>query len=331
MTDPFAVLDADARDALTTEKMPERLGAMLATLTHERFSDPEWVFERKLDGVRCLVYRSDDEVRLLSRNDKRMNESWPELVDALAEQSGSFVADGEIVAFDGDVTSFSRLQGRIGLTDPDEARASGIAVKLYLFDILHLDGRSTRELPLRERKKLLRSALHWDDPIRYTPPRNEHGERYLKEACAKGWEGIIGKRASSTYVQKRSRDWLKLKCSAAQELVVVGFTDPQGSREGFGALRLGYYEDDDLIYAGKVGTGFDDETLVELRERMDEIERDECPLDAEPKVAGAHWVEPKLVAEVGFTEWTRDHRLRHPRFLGLRFDNDAEDVVREDR
>jgi DNA ligase D-like protein (predicted ligase) len=308
-------------------------GPMLATLTHEPFSDPGWVYERKLDGERCIAARNGDEVRLLTRNAKDLNDTYPELVDAIAAQdTDDFVVDGEIVAFDDAVTSFRRLQQRMQIKDPDEARASAVAVYLYLFDIPFLLGRDCMALPLRIRKRLLRDAVRFDDPLRFTPHRNEHGEAYLEEACAKGWEGLIAKRADAPYSTSRSRDWLKLKCVARQELVIGGFTEPGGSRKGFGALVVGFHDGDALVCAGKVGTGFDDETLVSLHAEMAELEQDDPPFDRGELPGGAvHWIRPELVAEIGFTEWTGDGQLRHPRFIGLRRDKAPRDVVREDR
>ena len=187
---------------------------MLATLTDHYFSDPDWIFERKLDGVRCLVFRKGSRVRVMSRNRNDMSKTYPELVEAMERQKArEFIVDGEIAAFEGTATSFARLQQRIGISDPDEARRSGVAVYLYLFDILHIDGTDTTKLPLRARKKILRRALRYRDPLRYTTHRNRDGEKLLAEACKKGWEGLIAKRADSRYVHKRSRDWLKFKCS----------------------------------------------------------------------------------------------------------------------
>lgn len=333
MSSPLDVLDEELRDRAPRVEQPEWTDPMLATLTHERFSDPGWIYERKLDGVRLLIFREDGLVRLLTRNRKRREATYPELVDALQRGGCDLVADGEVVAFEGDVTSFSRLQGRIHVTDEEEARrrAKSVAVKLYLFDLMHVDGHDITALPLRARKKVLRKALDWDDPVRWTPHRNQEGEAYWREACEKGWEGIIAKDAESPYVHARSKKWLKFKCGHEQELVVGGFTEPQGQRVGFGALLLGYWEDDALRYAGKVGTGWDDATLEALRDRMDGMERESSPFDTgePPDEDDVHWITPELVAEVGFTEWTEHGRLRHPRFLGLREDKDATDVVRE--
>lgn len=330
MADPFDILDGEQREALRAESQPNWTSPMLATLTHDTFSDPAWLYERKFDGVRCLVFRRDGKLRLMSRNKKRMNDTYPELVEDLGKEScDDFIADGEIVAFEGNRTSFSRLQQRIGIEDPEQARASGVAVYLYLFDVLHLDGRNTTRLPLRERKRLLKRAFSFQGHVRLTQYRVGRGEEYLKQACAKGWEGLIAKRADSHYEHQRSKAWLKLKCVSRQEFVIGGYTDPKGSRVGFGALLVGYYDGGDLRYAGKVGTGYDEELLRELGDRLEGIERSTCPFDDTPREKGVHWVTPKLVGEVGFTEWTRDGKLRHPRFLGLRPDKSAKQVVRE--
>ncbi|MGD8318735.1 MAG: non-homologous end-joining DNA ligase [Myxococcales bacterium] len=309
---------------------PKWMDPMLATLTEDRFSDPDWIYERKLDGVRCLVFCTDGQIRMMSRNENEMNETWPDLVEELeSHQRGRFIADGEIVAFEGKRTSFERLQQRIGVEDASKARHTNVRAYLYLFDLLYFDSYDTTKLPLRERKKLLKKALSFTDHVRYTPHRNEDGEAYLKEACRKGWEGLIAKDARAPYEHKRSKSWLKFKCVHQQELVIGGFTEPHGSRIGFGALLVGHYEDGALQYAGKVGTGYDDELLRELRKRLDELERDTSPFDEEVSEKEVHWVTPKLVGEFGFTEWTRQGRLRHPRFLGLRKDKDPKEVHRE--
>lgn len=304
---------------------------MLATLTRDYFSDPDWVFERKLDGERCLAFREGKELRLLSRNRKELNDTYPEMVEALRKQkAGDFIVDGEIVTFEGAVTSFSRLQQRMQLRDPEEALQSGVPVFYYIFDLLYLDGHDTTQVPLRHRKALLKRALRFKDPLRYTAHRNAEGEAYHREACRKGWEGVIAKRADSPYSHSRSCHWLKFKCVNEQEFVVGGYTDPKGSRIGFGALLIGCYEGEDLVYAGQVGTGYDDDTLRRLKKRLSSIERQSSPFAGHGvPTRGVHWVEPKLVAQVGFTEWTEDGKLRHPRFLGLRRDKKPQEVVRE--
>lgn len=325
-------LSRDQFEELKQRDHPDWLTPMLAKLHHDPFSDEAWIYERKLDGERCLLFKYHDEVRLLSRNKKKLNDNYPELEEeAAAQDADNFVADGEIVAFSGKVTSFSRLQKRMHVSSRREAEDSGVAVYFYLFDLLYLDGYDLSELPLRQRKKLLKNLLDWRDPLRYTAHRNGKGKEYHAEACAKGWEGVMAKDGESTYVHSRSSKWLKFKCSHRQEFVIGGYTDPKGSRQGFGALLLGYYDDDRLRYAGKVGTGFDHEFLQKFGAKLERIERQKSPYDEEiSDTRGVNWVSPKYVGEVAFTEWTGDGRLRHPRFVGLRRDKKPEKVVRED-
>ncbi len=303
---------------------------MLAVLSNRRAFDDGWLFERKLDGVRALALRDGNEVRLMSRTGKPLNATYPELVDALAAQDcQDFTVDGEIVALRHGRTDFSPLQQRMGLRDPAAARASRVTVHFYLFGLLRLDGYDITGLPLRTRKALLRGALEFRTPLRFTPHRNQGGQDLLDQACAGGWEGLLAKRADGVYVHKRSTSWLKLKCSAGQEFVIGGFTEPAGNRVGFGALLVGYYQDARLRYAGKVGTGYDTATLTDLRHRLDGLARSRRPFVDEVGERTAHWVRPSLVGQIDFTEWTRAGRLRHPRFLGLRDDKRATDVVRE--
>lgn len=331
MADFLAQLSEEERRQLRKEGAAAWRPPMLATLTYDHFSDPGWIYERKFDGERALAIRDGKRTRLMSRNEKDIGNSYPELIEALEKlPNDDFVADGEIVAFDGAVSSFSRLQQRMKLTDPEEARNSGVTVYFYLFDLLHLDGRNLERLPLRSRKQLLRQAFDFSDPLRYTEHRNPDGEAYHEEACRKGWEGIIAKDAEAAYTRGRSTDWLKFKCAHGQELVIGGFTAPKGSRTGFGALLVGYYEDGKLRYAGKVGTGYDETFLKKFRARMDKLTRKTSPFDDEVKEREVTWISPKLVGEFGFTEWTGDGKLRHPRFLGLRRDKAAKDVVREE-
>jgi DNA ligase D-like protein (predicted ligase) len=322
LSDPFAGLSEADRALLRPAPRPRHVEPMKATLTDERFSDPAWIFERKLDGVRCLAYKASSRVELLSRNDLSMGSRYPELVEALERyRAGDFVVDGEVVAFDGPRTSFARLARR---------GREPVAVFLYVFDLLYLAGHDTRQLPLRARKALLRRALQFHGHVRFTPHRNAEGEALFAEACRKGWEGLIAKRADSPYTGARSRDWLKLKCSFEQELVIGGYTAPRGSRVELGALLVGHYRDGALHYAGKVGTGFDRATLEDLARRLAPLRRDRSPFAAADVPArGTTWVEPRLVAQIAFSEWTRDGRLRHPRFLGLRDDKDPREVMRE--
>ncbi|HYZ80463.1 MAG TPA: non-homologous end-joining DNA ligase [Solirubrobacteraceae bacterium] len=320
---PLASLSAEERRLAAEAPAPRHAQLMKAVLERTSFSDPEWIFERKLDGVRCLAVREHEQVRMLSRNDLDLGGRYPEVRDAVAAQTHRrFAVDGEVVAFDGAQTSFARLAAR--------AREP-VPVFFYLFDLLWMDGCDVRGLTLRTRKRLLRDALTFGDPLRWTAHRNRDGEAMFADACRKGWEGVIAKRADSPYRATRSRDWLKFKCEAGQELVIGGFTAPHGSRTDFGALLVGYFRDGRLQYAGKVGTGFDQETLSSLGRRMRSLARDTSPF-ADPasiRERDVTWIDPELVAQLGFTEWTKAGRLRHPRFLGLRDDKPATEVVRE--
>lgn len=272
-------------------------------------------------------------MRLLSRNKKLLNSAYPELIDAYRKQPDiNFIADGEVVAFQGHVTSFSRLQGRMKLSNLDQDRKRRIPIYHYLFDLLFLDGYDLRRLPLRRRKMILRKALKFGRQVRFNAHRVEKGKAFYKEACKAGLEGLIAKNANGEYVHGRSRDWLKFKCVNEQEFVIGGYTEPQGSRIDFGALLVGYYEDRELKYAGMVGTGYDDKLLRELGKKLRRIERNQPAFfkDQLP-VKNVHWVKPKLVGQVGFTEWTSEGKLRHPRFKGLRRDKKPKEVVREKR
>jgi DNA ligase D-like protein (predicted ligase) len=310
------------RDAMT------EFSPMKAVLVDAPFSDPAWIFERKLDGVRCGVIRHNGVARLVSRTGEIMDGTYPEIVEALSVDGPDLVADGEIVAFKDGQTSFERLQGRLGIHDPERARQTGIAVFLYLFDVLSVDGQDIRDRPLRERKRILKDVVKFGGPLRFSTHRVGDGEAYFKHACERGWEGLVAKRADSPYKSTRSRDWLKIKCSHEQELVIGGWTDPKGSRTWFGALLVGYWEKDRLRYAGKVGTGFDGATLERVGKELHRLEQADPPFD-ERRLPRAHWIKPELVAEIAFTEWTRDGKLRHPRYLGLRTDKPAREVIRE--
>ena len=324
-------LPPNVKVKLRRSARPKWVAPMLATLVDEPFSRAGWLFEPKLDGERCLALRSGRNIQLLSRNQKELNDKYPELLRAFRNQETErFAMDCEIVTFDGNVTSFARLQQRMQVRHPSEELRRKVPVWIYVFDLLHLDGYDTRRLPLHNRKQLLRKAVDFADPVRFTEHRETEGERYYQEACRKGWEGIVAKKADSLYVSARSREWLKFKCTREQEFVVGGFTEPKGHRVGFGALLVGYYKAGKLVYAGKVGTGFDDETLQRLGNQFAQLETRTCPFAVgDPPRVSAHWVRPKLVAQIGFTEWTAEGKLRHPRFLGLRSDKRPQEVVRE--
>jgi bifunctional non-homologous end joining protein LigD len=321
MTSPLDILAPDERELVREAPAPAHARLMKAVLHRESFSDPDWLFERKLDGIRCLAIRTPDGLRMLSRNDLDLGGRYPGVRDALAAQDGhAFAIDGELVAFAGTQTSFQTLVAR----DRDPR-----AVFLYAFDVLWLDGYDVRALPLRTRKRLLRSAIAPGGPLRLSTHRNGAGEAMFDEACRRGWEGVIAKRADSPYRDARSRDWLKLKCEAGQELVIGGYTAPKGSRSDFGALLVGYYDGGALRYAGKVGTGFSGPTITTMSAQLAGLDAAESPFVDVVSERRVHWVRPALVANVAFSEWTRDGRLRHPRFEGLRSDKDPATVTRE--
>ena len=281
--------------------MPEWLEPMAATLTEERSLGPGWLYERKFDGIRLLAYKRGGKVELFSRN--RLPQHLPGVAAAVAALPATeAILDGE-VAWDG---------------------KSGY----HVFDVLWLDGKQVTHLPLEERRALLRS-LPFTAPMRRVELVRD--EQPWERARREGWEGVIAKRTGSPYEHRRSKQWLKLKVECSQELVVGGFTDPQGARVGLGALLVGYYEGDDLVFAGKIGTGFDTKLLLDLRKRLDNLEIPKSPFT---KYVGlprlrAHWVRPKIVVQVSFTEWTKHNKLRHPRLIGVRFDKTAREVVRE--
>jgi len=333
MSGPFDPLDKEKKKRLRRKAQPAFINPMLARLSHEPFSDPRWIFERKFDGERCLTFRRGRKVTLKSRNNQNLSSIYPEIREAVEKgPEDGWIVDGEIVAFRGKVTSFERLQNRMKVRDQEAVRrlSEEIPVYYYVFDLLYLGGYDITSLDLRKRKNLLKKTFDWKDPIRFTPHRNGNGKEYFQKACRKRWEGIIAKKADSSYVHHRSSNWLKFKCVGRQEFVIGGFTDPKGERIGFGALLIGYFEKGVLRYAGKVGTGFTRETLKDLADGMKEMEVENAPFEGEglPQ-KGVHWIKPEMVGEFAFTELTKENKLRHPRFLGLRHDKSPKDVVLE--
>src|SRR6188768_2641233 len=281
--------------------MPDWLEPMAATLTQDRFAGDEWLFARKYDGIRLLAYKRGDAVQLFSRN------QLPQNMPAIAKAVAALTAKQAIL--DGEVT-----------WDGESA--------YHVFDILWLDGNSTTDLPLEQRRALLKQ-LKFTAPMRRVALLDE--PEPWERARREGWEGVIAKRRGSPYEHRRSKLWLKMKCEASQELVVGGFTDPQGARVGLGALLVGYYERSDFVFAGKIGTGFDTKLLLDLRTRLDAIEVTASPFTkakALPRLR-VHWVRPEIVVQVAFIEWTGHGKLRHPRLLGLRADKSAREVTRE--
>jgi bifunctional non-homologous end joining protein LigD len=279
---------------------------MAATLTQERFSGPDWIFERKLDGIRLLAFKHGQDVRLLSRNKLPQNAAYPSVVDAIARLP---VHD---VILDGEATGVWGKQGKAAF---------------HVFDIPWFDGRDVTALPLEERRALL-SKLPLKAPLERVAEL--HDPKPWERACREGWEGVIAKRRDSPYEHRRSPHWLKMKCEATQELVIGGFTDPQGGRVGLGALLVGYFDNRDFVFAGKLGTGFDTKMLLDLRARLDKLEIDKPPFTKGKGLPRhAHWVRPEIVVQAAFIEWTVHGKMRHPRFLGIRIDKSAREVVRE--
>jgi len=276
---------------------------MAATLTEERFTGPEWIFERKLDGIRMLAFKNGSDVKLYSRN--RLLQHYPAVAEAIAKLP---VHD---VIFDGEAAW-------------DAARR----VAYHVFDILWLKGRSVMPLPLDERRALLKT-LQLRAPLAHVPEITD--DKPWDRACSEGWEGVIAKRRTSPYEHRRSPHWLKMKCEATQELVVGGFTDPQGNRVGFGALLVGYFDGNDFVFAGKIGTGFDTKLLLDLRARLDNLEIPKTPFTKAkglPRLR-THWVTPEIVVQVSFIEWTVHGKLRHARLIAVRYDKLPRGVVRE--
>lgn len=289
--------------AAVSARFPEWLEPMKATLTQERFTGREWLFERKYDGIRLIAFKNGSRVRLLSRN--RLPQHNPEIASAVAAlPARTLILDGEV-------------------TWRSDSRNA-----YYVFDILWIDGRDVTRLPLEERQALLKQLRLRAPLVRVTALTDD---KPWERACAEGWEGVIAKRRGTPYEHRRSPHWLKMKCEASQEFVVGGFTDPQGGRVGLGALLVGYYEGDEFVFAGKVGTGFDTRLLLELRARLDRIEIPKTPFTKAiglPRLR-AHWVTPDVVVQVSFIEWTVHGKLRHSRLIGIRTDKSPREVVRE--
>ena len=331
----LAALGAPRRD-VPVRKEP----FMLATLAERPFSGKDWLFEIKYDGVRLLAARHGDQVDLYGRSGQRITGRYPEVAGALrALPVESFLIDGEIIALDDEGRpSFQRLQPRMALTDPRdiERAAARIPTVGIFFDCLMLEGHDLRRLPLLERKDCLRMFLPALGPVRFSDHILAQGEAFFKAASEQRLEGIVAKKAKSLYTPGRSRDWIKIKCQRRQEFVIGGYTDPQGSRGYFGALHIGLYEGGlhdgpRLVYVSKVGTGFDQAGLKSLWEKLEPLSRATCPFEAGavPTGRGHHWVEPRLVCEVRFSDWTADGGIRHPVFIGLRSDKRAEECRRE--
>ncbi|MCC6316162.1 MAG: ATP-dependent DNA ligase [Gemmatimonadaceae bacterium] len=273
--------------------VPEWLEPMAATLTQERFSGDAWTFERKFDGIRLMAHKAGDDVTLLSRN--RLTHHHPTIVAAIrALPASELILDGEAMGVWGKAAAFG----------------------YHVFDVLWLDGRAVTGLPLDARRALL-DTLPLRPPLVRVEPLD--GDAPWERACREGWEGVIAKRRDSIYEHKRSKHWLKMKCEVSQDFVVGGFTDPQGKRAGLGALLVGYYDGDDFVFAGRVGTGFDVALLNALREQLDALAVSASPFTRATGLPRAgHWVRPDVVVRAAFIEWTAHGKLRHSRLLGVR-------------
>ena len=309
---------------------PSFIAPQLATLVKDPPSGGEWLHELKFDGYRMLCHRNGENVRFWSRNRKDWTEKFPQLAKELKRfPARQVILDGEVVIVDAaGRTSFQRLQQAMG--------KSNVATFVFqVFDILYVDGYLLTNVELRVRKEVLRQlveAMPKAGPIKFSDHFEGDGKSFFKQACDYGIEGIVSKRADSHYDSTRNKNWLKIKCARSQEFVVAGYTPSVKGMAGFGSLVLGVYDKGKLLYAGRVGTGFSLKQRVELARRLDRISRDSSPFATKPKDPGlrnAQWTEPKLVAEVSFTEWTDDGSVRHPSFQGLREDKSASEVRRE--
>ena len=320
------------------QPMPSVIHPMLATLVDRPFDDDQWLFEIKWDGYRAVAFIDNGKVRLVSRNQNDQTKEYPEL-HGLARQlhARTAVLDGEIVALDEQGrASFSLMQQRSGFREP--GRRSGadrsVPILYYAFDLLYLDGYSLLQVELERRKELLRGIVVSNDILRYSDHQVGQGTALFKAAEAKGLEGIVAKRRSSHYIQKRSREWLKMKITQQQECVIGGYTDPKGSRENFGSVILGLYDDKRrLIHVGQAGSGFTEATHADLWQRLEKLKASRSPFHGEVQTGrGMHWVKPKLVAEIKFTEWTHETegggmKMRAPVYEGLRFDKKPRECV----
>ncbi len=294
----------------------------LATLIDAPFDDPDWLFEIKWDGFRAITTIDEGgRVTMSSRNGKDFLGRFPALASiAKSFKGGPVVVDGEIVAFDADGKSSFQL-----LQNASEGRVSYV-----VFDVIYGEGRDLRSEPLEARKAVLQRILRPSSTVVLSKHVVGRGTELFEAAQARGLEGIVAKRRDAPYVERRTRDWVKIKAQLEQECVIAGYTEPGGGRKGFGSLVLGLYDHERLVYCGNVGTGFDAKTLTALWRKMKALEMRECPFSRPPKTRSrAHWIRPTLVAEVRFTEWTHEGSMRHPAYLGLREDKPAKDCHRE--
>lgn len=308
--------------------MPDIIHPMLATLVDEPFSSPEWIFETKWDGFRSICFLKHGKARLASRNQLEMTPQYPELAN-LARQFDvrEAIVDGEIVALDADGRPrFQLLQPRVGRKSGIESLRGKGQIVYYVFDLLYFDGYDLMSCSLLDRKAALERILQPAGFVRLSEHIEADGKKFFKEIEKFKLEGMIAKRAASLYVQKRSSDWLKVKTVQRSEVVIGGYTQPRRSRSHFGALVVGLYRGDELHYVGHTGGGFNQKTLAQVFKLMQPLKTSQSPFVLPPKTnEPVQWVKPKLVAEVKFSEWTADNRMRHPIFIGLREDKRPEE------
>jgi bifunctional non-homologous end joining protein LigD len=299
------------------DKIPFRVRPMLATLVDEPFHEPGWVYEEKYDGIRILAYKEGSRVTLLSRNDKDRTESFPAVARAVGSlRPTTLLLDGEVIALDRHkISHFQLLQRGIG------------RARYAVFDCLYVSGRDLRDEPLSSRREDLERSVHESDELILSRRLSPNGLEAFRVAKQRGYEGLVAKRLASPYVEGRSREWLKVKVNQEDEFIILGYTEPSGSREYFGALLLSAYENGRLQYVGKVGTGFTQEVLASLYRKFQPLKRKQPLVDDLPRIRHATFLSPKLVAQISYTEWTKDGKLRHPVFVGLRDDKDPKDVV----
>jgi len=324
-TDPTPAFTAeDVANAKPLKTFPKDWKPQLATLADEIFDNDEWIFETKYDGYRSLIQINKGKVDLVSRNGISFNNKYAQLVKSFGVIKDNMILDGEIVVEDN--KGNSRFQWLQYFQDnPDQGK-----LKCYVFDILYFNGYDLTSLELLQRKRILEALLPQADDILYSVHVIGKGAKALAEAEKNGGEGLIAKKISSTYhVNKRSKEWVKIKVTKEQEMVIGGYTEPKGSRTGFGSLLLGYYEDGKFIYSGKVGTGFNEESLKEMYLKLTKLESKTSYFEIKPKERGAHWIKPELVAQIKYSEWTETGSLRHPVFIALRTDKKPKDVTRE--
>ena len=309
-------------------RMPETINPMLATLVDEPFSDPEWIFETKWDGFRSVCFVERGAARFVSRNQIEMTSQYPELVNVPKQVNAKqAILDGEIVALDEHgMPRFQLLQNKLRIRSGSYAKATKAQLVYFVFDLLYYDGHDLMNCSVVERKALLEQILRPASFVKYSDHVEADGEQFYREIEKFRLEGMIAKRAASKYVQKRTSDWLKVKTVLRSEVVVGGYTQPRGTRSYFGSLVCGLYKGKDLHYVAHTGGGFNEKTLASIYKLMQPLKTDKSPFIKPPKTnEPVQWLAPKLVAEVKFSEWTADERMRQPIFLGLREDKKPQD------